>query len=35
MSNNETEELQKYFSAIYSDDTFGTHTIKEFLDNAE
>lgn len=33
MSNNETEELQKYFSAIYSDDTFGTLTIKEFLDD--
>lgn len=33
MSENETKELQKYFSAIYSDDTFGTSTIKEFLDN--
>ncbi len=33
MSNSETEELQKYFSAIYSDDTFGTLTIKEFLDD--
>ena len=33
MSNNETKELQKYFSAIYSDDTFGTLTIKEFLDD--
>lgn len=32
MSENETIELQKYFSAIYSDDTFGTKTIKEFLD---
>ncbi|MDD2894722.1 MAG: threonine synthase [Aliarcobacter sp.] len=32
MSENETLELQKYFSAIYSDDTFGTKTIKEFLD---
>lgn len=32
MSNNETKELQKYFSAIYSDDTFGTQTIKDFLD---
>lgn len=33
MSEKETEELQKYFSAINSDDTFGTTTIKEFLDN--
>lgn len=32
MSEDETLELQKYFSAIYSDDTFGTKTIKEFLD---
>jgi threonine synthase len=32
MSKNETENLQKYFSAIDSDDTFGTKTIKEFLD---
>ncbi len=32
MSKTETLELQKYFSAIYSDDTFGTKTIKEFLD---
>lgn len=32
MSEKETLELQKYFSAIYSDDTFGTKTIKEFLD---
>jgi len=32
MSENETIELQKYFSAIDSDDTFGTKTIKEFLD---
>lgn len=33
MSKEETKEVQKYFSAIYSDDTFGTTTIKEFLDN--
>ena len=33
MSEKETKELQKYFSATYSDDTFGTNTIKEFLDN--
>lgn len=33
MSESETKELQKYFSAIHSDDTFGTKTIKEFLDN--
>ena len=33
MSETETKELQKYFSAIYSDDTFGTKKIKEFLDN--
>ena len=33
MSEKETKELQKYFSATYSDDTFGTATIKEFLDN--
>lgn len=33
MSENETKELQKYFSAVYSDDTFGTKKIKEFLDN--
>ncbi|MFW2555292.1 threonine synthase [Aliarcobacter butzleri] len=32
MSKNETEQLQKYFSAIYSNDTFGAKTIKEFLD---
>ncbi|QKF68208.1 threonine synthase [Arcobacter venerupis] len=31
MSKTETENLQKYFSAIHSDDTFGTKTIKEFL----
>ncbi|MFA6742064.1 MAG: threonine synthase [Arcobacteraceae bacterium] len=33
MSEKETKEVQKYFSAINSDDTFGTTTIKEFLDN--
>jgi threonine synthase len=33
MSEKETKELQKYFSAIYSDDTFGTKIIKEFLDD--
>ncbi|MGE0050178.1 MAG: threonine synthase [Arcobacter sp.] len=33
MSENETNELKKYFSAVYSDDTFGTRTIKEFLDS--
>lgn len=33
MSQKETKEVQKYFSAINSDDTFGTTTIKEFLDN--
>ena len=33
MTESETKELQKYFSAIYSDDNFGTTTIKEFLDN--
>ena len=33
LSENETKNLQKYFSAVYSDDTFGTKTIKEFLDN--
>jgi len=32
MSEKETLELQKYFSAIYSDDTFGTKIIKDFLD---
>jgi threonine synthase len=31
MSKIETENLQKYFSAIDSNDTFGTKTIKEFL----
>ncbi|MDY3201332.1 MAG: threonine synthase [Arcobacter sp.] len=33
MSENETNELKEYFSAVYSDDTFGTRTIKEFLDS--
>ena len=33
MSENETKELQKYFSATYSDDAFGTNTIKEFLND--
>lgn len=33
MNENETKTLQKYFSAVYSDDAFGTKTIKEFLDN--
>ncbi|BAK74400.1 threonine synthase [Arcobacter sp. L] len=33
MSENETNEVKKYFSAVYSDDTFGTRTIKEFLDS--
>ena len=35
MSKDETKELTKItFSAIYSDDTFGsTNTIKEFLDD--
>jgi threonine synthase len=32
MSENETKKLQEYFSAVDSDDTFGTRTIKEFLD---
>lgn len=33
MSKNETEKLQQFFSAVYSDDTFGTKTIKNFLDD--
>ncbi len=33
MSEKETKEVQKYFSAINSNDTFGTTIIKEFLDN--
>jgi threonine synthase len=32
MSKIETETIKKYFSAIDSNDTFGTKTIKEFLD---
>ncbi|AZL53299.1 threonine synthase [Aliarcobacter skirrowii] len=32
MTQNETEELQKYFSATFSNDSFGNKTIKEFLD---
>lgn len=32
MSESETKELKKYFGAVYSDDSFGTKTIKEFLD---
>ena len=32
MSKNETEMLQKYFSAIDSDDSYGLTKIKEFLD---
>lgn len=33
MTKDETDELKKYFSATYCDDTFGNNTIKEFLDN--
>ena len=32
MSKDETKELQKYFSATFSDDAFGAKTIKNFLD---
>ena len=32
MTQEETKELQKYFSATYSDDNFGAKTIKNFLD---
>ncbi|MBS9782560.1 MAG: threonine synthase [Arcobacter sp.] len=32
MSEDETKKLQKYFSAINSDDTYGAKKIKEFLD---
>ncbi|QKF60041.1 threonine synthase [Aliarcobacter lanthieri] len=32
MTKDETSKLQQYFSAIYSNDTFGNTTIKEFLD---
>ena len=31
MTQNETKELQKYFSATFSNDSFGNTTIKEFL----
>ena len=33
MSSEETKELQKYFSATFSNDSFSNSTIKEFLDN--
>ena len=33
MTQNETKELQKYFSATFSNDSFGNTTIKEFLDS--
>ncbi|WP_066168346.1 threonine synthase [Aliarcobacter cryaerophilus] len=33
MTQDETKELQKYFSATFSNDSFGNTTIKEFLDN--
>ena len=32
MTEKETKELQKYFSATFSNDSFGNKTIKEFLD---
>lgn len=32
LTKDETKELQKYFSATFSNDTFGNKTIKEFLD---
>ena len=32
MTKEETKELQKYFSATFSNDSFGNKTIKEFLD---
>ena len=32
MSEKETKELQNYFSAINSDDTYGAKVVKEFLD---
>lgn len=32
MKEEETKELQKYFSATFSNDSFGNTTIKEFLD---
>ncbi len=33
MTQKETKELQKYFSATFSNDSFGNTTIKEFLDS--
>ena len=33
MTQEETQELQKYFSATFSNDSFGNNTIKEFLNN--
>ena len=33
MTQEETKELQKYFSATFSNDSFGSNTIKEFLNN--
>ena len=33
MTQNETKKLQKYFSATFSNDSFGNTTIKEFLDS--
>ena len=33
MTQDETKELQKYFSATFSNDSFGNKTIKEFLDS--
>ena len=33
MTQDETKELQKYFSATFSNDSFGNTTIKEFLDS--
>ena len=33
MTQEETKELQKYFSATFSNDSFGNNTIKEFLNN--
>ena len=33
MTQIETKELQKYFSATFSNDSFGNKTIKEFLDS--
>ena len=33
MTKKETKELQKYFSATFSNDSFGNTTIKEFLDS--